>query len=284
MRTSIRFASQQIALLENLNLDIDRCLQDTGMSRADMVEQGTYVEEDRLQRFYRNIVEEYGDPFLGILMGENFTLNYTGYLGLALMSAPTLNEAIQITIDHPQLSGIDLQYGFEVSTTEFRVTLSGNRNDRNDLFTFFCNYNLAGVFKSIREILDSRVLLNHVALMHGDRARASDYERHFGCDVSFEAQRNEMVLPFKYLHQVLPRADGHAFEMMRERCTVIERQRNQDHSFRTRVEQILFTTDSEVWCVEAVASRLNVSPRTLKRKLESEGTSFSTMRIVQNFS
>ena len=60
--------------------------------------------------------------------------------------------------------------------------------------------------------------------MHADRGQADKYEEHFGCNVSFEAECNELVIPLEYLHKLLPRADADVFEVMRERCDYLERQ------------------------------------------------------------
>lgn len=115
-------AIQQISLLENLGVDLERCFHNTNISHEKLREKGVCVKESQLRQFYRNSVTEYGNPFLGIMMGDNVSINYTGYLGLAFMSARTLKDSIGISINHPQLTGSTFEQGLKILETEFTLT------------------------------------------------------------------------------------------------------------------------------------------------------------------
>ncbi|CAA0081820.1 putative HTH-type transcriptional regulator [Zhongshania aliphaticivorans] len=275
MRHSIRLASQQISLLESLNLDIEQCCRGTGISIDDVMGHSDNIEADSLRHFYRNLVREYGDIFLGVLLGDNFSITYTGYLGLALMSAPTYYHARNIVVDLPQILGGDLNCSLQITKTEFAVKICGTRSGENDLFDFMSNVCLAASHKIFRELCDCDVLVKHVYFMHGDEDKENIYREHFNCDVSFNAPSNKIVFPKKYLHMPLPRADINVFKLMELQCASSDRRLSKPREFRYQVEAVLSSVECDSWNVEYVSRQLNVSPRTLKRKLESENTRFS---------
>lgn len=284
MKTSIRWATAQCNLLEKLGIDIERCFIEAGISRDQWANPSAFIDKELLHRFYASCLAEYGDPFLGILMGEHFGLNYAGYLGLALISAPTHGEAIKLSLDFPNITGLEFRYSMKVLKDEFVLALIPDQNDRDELFEFFCNYNVAGLYKSGREIVDGPMPLRKVRFMHDDEKNRRAYERHFGCDIEFGATHNEAVFPIERLTAKLPRGDPEIFGVMYERCRSLSRRLADEEKFEHKVERVVLTTGSGGWCIDAVASQLHVSTRTLKRKLDSEGTNFTLLisRIREN--
>lgn len=275
MKTSIRWAIGQRQLLEELGIDIERCFREAGITRDQWADSGSYIDVELLRSFYRSCLAAYGNPFLGILMGEHFSLDYTGFLGLALISAPTQGHAVELALDFPKLTGLEFPFSQKVSKDELGLLLTPDTYGRDGLFDFFCNYNIAGFYKAAREIADGPVAVHKVRFMHKDEKNRTRYERHFGCDIEFGAAENELVFPIAHRSAVPPRSDPEIFSIMYERCRSLNKRITDGEKFEDKVERAVLATDSGGWCVDAVASQLNVSTRTLKRRLESEGTNFS---------
>ena len=277
MKTSIRWAIGQRRLLQELGIDIERCFREAGITRDQWADPGSYIDEELLHRFYESCLAAYGNPFLGILMAEHFSLDYTGFLGLALISAPTHGDAIELALEFPNISGLEFPFSQKVSKDELGLLLTPDTNVRDGMFDFFCNYNIAGFYKAAREIADGPVSVSKVRFMHEDEKNRRRYERHFGCDIEFGAVQNELAFPIDYLTAVPPRSDPEIFSIMYERCRSLNKRITDEEKFEDKVERVVLATDSGGWCVEAVASQLHVSTRTLKRRLESEGTNFSLL-------
>jgi len=277
LKTSIRWAIGQRNLLEELGIDIERCFSEAGISRDQWTNSSTFIEKKLLRRFYASCLAAYGDPYLGILMGEHFSLNYAGFLGLALISAPTHGDAIQLTLDFPSITGFEFRYAKKLLKDEFALTLMWDENDRGQLFEFLCNLNVAGLYKAGREIIDGPVELRKVRFMHDDVKNRRRYEQHFECDIEFGALHNEAVFPIAQLTVIPPRSDQEIFSVMHERCRSLTRRLADDEKFTAKVERAVLSSGSGSWSIDAVASQLYVSTRTLKRKLDLEGTNFTLL-------
>lgn len=284
MKTSIRWASGQRNLLKKLDIDIERCFSEAGINRDQWANPSAFIDKKLLHRFYASCLAAYGDPYLGILMGEHFSLNYSGFLGHALMSAPTHGDAIQLSLDFPYITALEFRYSKKVLTDEFVLILAPDENDLAELFEFLCNFNVAGLYKAAREIADGPTPLRKVRFMHNDVKNRRLYEQYFGCDIEFGAIHNETVFPIEMLSAIPPRSDPEIFDIMYERCRSLNRRLVDDEKFEDKVERVVLTNGSGGWCIDGVASQLHMSTRTLKRKLDSEGTNFTLLisRIRQS--
>ncbi len=278
MKTSIRWASGQRNLLEKLDIDIERCFHEAGISREQWSDSSVFIDEALLHRFYEKCLEAYDcDPFIGILMGEQLSLQYTGYLGLALVSAPTYGDAIQLTVDFPRITGLAFCYSNTILEDEYVLSLAPKKSDYSGLFEFFCNYNVAGIYKTGREMADSSSPINKVRFMHTDTKNQTRYEKHFDCDIGFGADRNEVFMPIERLTAIPPRSDPEIYTLMYERCKALNSRLSADEKFSDKIERILLTSESDAWSINDIASQLYVSTRTLKRRLEAEDTNFTEL-------
>lgn len=277
MKTSIRWAICQRNLLESLNIDIEKCFHEAGIQPCEWNDPSSFIDVPVLHQFYESCLNAYGDPFLGVLMGEHFSLNYAGFYGLGLLSAPTYSDAIQLTLDCPNVTGLKGYYAKKIIGNEYVLTIALNDTDRSKLFEFFCNLNLASIYKAGREIADGPLPLHKVRFMHNDVKNLYLYIQYFDCDIEFGAVHNEIIQPVTRLSDIPPRCDPEIFNTMREYCQSLNRQLANEEKFTNKVERVVLTGQSQGWSIDAVAAQLHVSTRTLKRKLELEGTNFTTL-------
>jgi len=269
-------------VINTLELDLTKCLADTLITESMFDHPEHDVSNQDLFTFYRNVNQLYDNAYIGILMGESFCLHSDGVLGLAHCSAINLNQAIQLTIDHPILA--DLEFDFSRITqngqTTLRLTpkaediLFFQNLDNDNIFDFLCNYKTAGIYKAIREISLISPQLSSVKLMHNDTIQRVKYEHFFGCPVTFNASANEIVFLEKYLTNPLARSDPITFKFLQQKCTQLEHSLDKKNSFTNKVISLLSSQENKTWSVQYIAETLHVSPRTLKRKLELEGTCF----------
>lgn len=120
--------------------------------------------------------------------------------------------------------------------------------------------------------------MREVCFTHAPRFPVAHYERHFGCPVLFDQPANLARLPAAALTRQLPGADARLAEYHRQ---VVERHEADiagDDSFRARVRRLYLPRLAFGEPAAAtIATLLNVSTRTLQRRLVEEGT---TWRLV----
>jgi AraC-like DNA-binding protein len=115
-----------------------------------------------------------------------------------------------------------------------------------------------------------------VTLARVEPADKAAYRRHFGTSVRFEAHRYAIVFHSHWLDRPIPAADSKERTSITRLVNELERSRPASMTERTR-ETLTRMLVSTCPSVVSVAQVLNVSPRTLNRRLADEGTTFKAL-------
>jgi AraC-like DNA-binding protein len=126
---------------------------------------------------------------------------------------------------------------------------------------------LPGQDKSVDEPLE--VLLDYPAPAH-----RSMYERLYDCPIRFEAESIEIHIPSESLDVPLEMSDAEMARICEERCEMILARLGAAGGFVDRVRAELLAGSHRFPDLETVARAMAVSPRTLCRRLNEEGSSF----------
>jgi AraC-like DNA-binding protein len=120
---------------------------------------------------------------------------------------------------------------------------------------------------------------SEVRFVHACRASVSEYERHFGCPVTFGADRYEVRCPRAYLDAPLRGGSADARDtltLLAERTLFSLRPRMKSFLASVRESATNAIADRDESLV-SVAKRLGTSGRTLQRRLAGEGVSYETV-------
>jgi AraC-like DNA-binding protein len=119
--------------------------------------------------------------------------------------------------------------------------------------------------------------LRAVSFRHAPPASIVEHQRLFAAPLSFSADVDEIVFDRAFLESPMLRADNDvATRLDRHLDELIERLG--DDGFLTRVRRVVGTDlNGGVSSVEDVAARLNMSSRSLQRRLRECGTSFQAL-------
>jgi AraC-like DNA-binding protein len=114
-----------------------------------------------------------------------------------------------------------------------------------------------------------------IHVTHADPGYRAEYERIFGAPVTFEAERNAVLIDAARLVSKPAQLPRYVFGVLAERADALLAELESARSVRGRVESqlmpILHTGEASM---DAVASKLALSRQTLFRKLKAEGVTF----------
>ncbi|MFI6869455.1 AraC family transcriptional regulator ligand-binding domain-containing protein [Nocardia sp. NPDC050406] len=255
-------------------LAVASVLEGTGIEPADLRDQGAEATLGQELAVMRNIVARIGDePGLGLLAGLLCHPPRMGVLGFAMMSSPNLRAVLEIGLRYIDLSFTmaDLtlrQHGDEVLIV---------REDRvlpPDLRQFATERDLAAIGTIQQDLVPARLPAVHVELPLDSHPIYETVGTLLGAEtLVFNAPRAVIRIPAKALELPLPQADPATTRYYEEQCAdLIQRRRNRA-GLSGRVRQLLIRRGGLAEQAR-IAADLDISVRTLRRRLAEEGTTF----------
>ncbi|MFH8345854.1 AraC family transcriptional regulator [Streptomyces sp. NPDC018045] len=132
-------------------------------------------------------------------------------------------------------------------------------------------------------LVGHRIPLRHTCFTHPAPAHAPEYALLFGCDVRFGAPRTAAVFDARWLAAPVVRDEAALTAMLRRAPADLLSRREYGTTVTERVRRTLGLAlraagPARLPEVAEVAARLAVSPATLRRRLQEEGTSYQRLK------
>ncbi|QKE63006.1 AraC family transcriptional regulator [Aquipseudomonas campi] len=276
-----RRSAISVQLLAQFGLDqglsLDACLAGTGLSWHLLADPACEIAAEQELLLIGNLVRALGErPGIGLLAGKRYQLNTYGIWGFALLSSPTYRDAARLGLRY-----LDLTYAFhgmqlEEHDDEAHLLLD-DRAIPLELRRFILERDLAGMLNAQRELINAAPPIRRVDLCIPTPADPSLYLSEIGVLPSFGQPCNRLVVDRQLLDRPLPGANPRTVELCEQQCQLLLDKRRQRSGLAARIRSLLLSRPGRVPDMEEVATSLHMSSRTLRRRLDDEGSSFRNL-------
>ncbi|WP_306320333.1 MULTISPECIES: AraC family transcriptional regulator [unclassified Streptomyces] len=254
------------------------CLAGSGIAADALRDPHHLVEAAQELAVVRNLLRGLGDrPGLGIEVGARYHVTTFGLFGYALLSAPTLRDVFRCGLRYSALTfGFARHSAVLDAAGQVEHRMDGGRipaDVRRFLVERDCAANLAlgrQVFAGGPPVPLRRVDLAFPEPRGGEQPAALD-----GAPVRYGAGTTALVYDAAFLDHPLPHGNPHTAQICRELCERLVAQRAGGGSGAARtVRRHLLAGGGPDPGIEHVARRMNLTSRTLRRRLAAEGTTY----------
>ncbi len=253
------------------------CLAGTGITPAMLLRPDAEVTTKQEFEVIRNVLRHAEDDAgLGVVAGQRYHLSLYGVWGLALISSPTLRATIDIAVRYMDLAFAFGQVAFEEADGFARMRFVADAVPA-DIRPFLSERVLAGVQTVSKDLFNDGIPLSAILFQHLGGGDTAAYVEAFGVEPTFAAAANELVFDAEFLDLPLPQANEWARQTYEELCRELLTSRHARTGMAGRVRDLLVRDPGELPDQAAVAAALHLSPRTLFRRLNDEGTSYRAL-------
>ena len=248
-------------------------LSGTGLRPENFVHPDTRLSYTQIAVIVARAMEQTRDPGFGLTFGQRIRLSHLAELGTALGCAPTLGEALRTTIRYQKLLGsaFDMRlvdFGEQLGMVASKSIPLG-ANYRFNQETWLTTIARLSVRLIERELPELRADFDYPAPAYAPRYRAV-----FGTKVKFRQSSCQVVFPKRLLAQPLPGASPACFRVALANCDKALSANRIPQSLPARVRQLIRVELGDPPQAETVARALNLSVRSLHRRLTDLDTSY----------
>lgn len=260
-------------LLERHGLEADAMFLSAGLDPEKLNDPQARYPLDRSRELWRQVNEQIRDPCWGLTAGDLWRPTDFHALGYAYLASGTLESALKRMERYFRIVIQGWSVQSSIRDDDFCMThliptdmadLPANQDARLSISLRMC-----------REVYGQEFRFREVRLAHP--WQACGYEDFFGCPVRYDADYTGFTIPLDVARRPLP-AKNRDLARANDRILQDLERRLLDGSMLGRVKNaILDSLPDGKPSAQGIARKLAVSPRTLQRKLQEEGTTFQAV-------
>ncbi len=213
---------------------------------------------------------------LGLIAASMFQPTYLKGLGFAWMASKTLADGLRLFVENSSMINTAMQLEIIEKEDQFLIQYQSNNKNRGKVAAHPCAIQLGVglVLKMFRLAAGKNIPVNEVFFSFDIRNSLPIYEEHFQCTVHGNSSLNGLSFSKALLEKQLPTHDPELVELNAAAVhKYIQKMSSGEVSSKvmTIVNSLL---NSGCPTEEVIAFKMNMSKRTLQRKLKAEGKSY----------
>ncbi|VWC82916.1 AraC family transcriptional regulator [Burkholderia contaminans] len=261
---------------KELGIDPTRLCLGLGFDVADLSNPSCRISLRQASTMIRRALDMAPGRALGLELGTSETIASIGLVGYAMLTSPTLKDAIAVGMELQRHTGPLLRFDVtsDARTLSIRAT---NVFLEPDIEAFLAEEAFGSFMKIGRSLVGPAFQPKGVDLSYPPPAYAEQYARVFPCPVRFEQEQNlfscDAALGNRPIATHDPLAHRQALEFLKDALPP----EPEGTEFLESIERIMRRDLRHAPSLAEIAAQLCMSERTLRRRLADQGVSYQTV-------
>lgn len=262
--------------MHRLGYDDAALLAGTELHSSDLDDPYRLISEDQARAFCRNVVDLADDPGIGLEIGWMTSITEKGPLGLLQIVSRTVRDAVKDGWEARDTYNGLINWTYEIGSESIVHYLDCDE-EYPPLRRFLLERALGILQANSEELAGPDAKPTRVLVDYKAPANFKRYREIFRCPIFFEQNRVEVYYPARFLNLELESHDQQAHDALEVLQSSLLKKMEAEKDIVNEVRMALRRKPGQFPRLEEVASRLAMSPRTLRRKLGAEGERFQDL-------
>lgn len=230
---------------------------------------------DEFEQLVNDAITATAEPAFGLLVGERMQVNSHGMLGYAAVNSATLRDAIALMEQYLQIRTQLVRVRHTVANDEVRIHFEESIPLQLPLVRRSVLETIVLTIKNLfDQVTSGAVRTLRACFPFAEPAHAALAAEMFSCEVRYEQAWCGFVFPVEALDIPLSMADPVTLRQAVEVCQKELDKTSRQQSWAGKLRRLLLETQGTFPSLNVAARLLNVTARTLHRRLVEEGTSY----------
>ncbi|MEM8909948.1 MAG: AraC family transcriptional regulator, partial [Bacteroidota bacterium] len=270
----IHFATQQgaskKALLDLVDYDFDELLNEQ-----------LRVEASVYNRVLEHAIQLTGDNCFGLHLGEYLSLSAAGIVAQISQASATIQEALEHLVAFANLGCQALPFSLEPHGTQWEVSVRPSplwiqqsplsvQHTIDSVFVF--------TLREFHTLTHQKHFPESIHFQRPRPANVREYERVFQCPIHFQQAQNALYLNGRQVAAKIITSDYQLLRILVQHANdKLHVLANQQGLVNTVQQSIIHLVNPQFPSIQQVARTLNMSVRTLQRRLKTEGHTYKSV-------
>ena len=252
-------------------------IANTGIELAALDDPAARMTHQQKILLFRNVQRLSPHPGVGLFAGQRQRLSDFGVFGYALASSATLGDAVVFGVKHIRLAGPVLEKSLRLED-DIAIFEGHDPFELGELLPLVSEFWFSSTHSVLGRILERPFPSRRLLLPYPAPKHASLYSEIFQCRVEFDAGTMQWHFDAALLKEKCPNANPITARMCADFCQRMLQSFNDDEPELVRtVRSACLNGVGGFPSVVNVAAQMNVSPRTLHRRLSEAGLSYQAI-------
>lgn len=263
--------------LRALGVDVDAALAAAGLGPwRELATSDALLGHRTVSRLARAAIAASGRPWLGLELGAAVQVSAHGPLGYAAVASRDLRQALETVARYGGLRNGTMRYRIDPRPHGLALAVV-ERVDLGEVRGFVVDTVFATLMRLIEAVTGESRPRVDVGLPFAAPSWQHEYARHTAGAVRFGASHLSFAFEDDRLDAPCPTADANAFAAACRECEAALARRDTAGTLVERVRELLRGSDDAYPALGAVAAHFALSPRTLMRHLQREGSRYQAL-------
>ncbi|MDX1695245.1 MAG: AraC family transcriptional regulator [Ketobacteraceae bacterium] len=238
-----------------------------------------FITLAQYEALLRGVVESVSDPAVGLYLGKDIQFSDHGTFAYSALSFPTVWDALKLGLKFSRLANqvvdIRLDERQEFNAVRFDTAyLSGS------LYPVVIEMVMSLFCEILKFMVKDDISSIELDFSYAPPEYVECYEEVFGAKVRFECGVNEVRIPKKLAEKPQLMANPAIAEKVEAECDALIKKIYEPKTVAQQIHEILFFSRRNFPQLEEMADKINMSPRTMRRRLQESETSYK--KILEN--
>lgn len=254
-------------------LPVAAVLEGSGIDERDLGNPEVEILGSQEIRVVENLLRLGVDPSFAFRVGARYRISAFGLLGYALMNSETMRDAVELCARFLPLAHAYCAIRLTETETEATVFFECSLPSPA-LRTFAVERDMAALAMISRDLTGGRLPLRRWWIGHRQQAPLAVYQGLVRGEPQFDAPSSQWTFDRAQLDTPLPLANAMTRHLCVRACEDLLSRRQSMKGFDGKVRSHLMRHADRMPSLEEMADEFCLTPRTLRRRLADEGTTF----------
>jgi AraC-like DNA-binding protein len=267
-------AQLMVQLGRDHGLSLDQSLSGTGIAPETLKDPAAEIRLEQEIGLTRNVVTALKHvPALGLESGLRYSVATFGVYGFAILSSSTVRGALDVAMRYHALALAFCRLSLRERDGELRMMIDDS-DVPDDLRSFSVERSLASQARIWREVVGLATPMPGLRLRMPPPPYAARLAEVCGVAPQYDADENSYAIDPALLDQPIGFGNPLVAQQVEKECKALLERRQQRKGLAEKVRDIILHEPKRIPALDAVAARLCMTTRTLRRHLVTESTSY----------